>query len=211
MGYLRRLWISKELKGLPLRHRSTIPPGFLLALARLRPLSDDFTSCTTVDPYSLTVIGTWKRSWLVSYHVRESGFRNPGNLCLRNPYPEYEKILFVESGNARLWNQEYSSGNPESYWRLQSRIYGQRMGSGIHGAESTIQNGVGFTYMGRRVTTLNNEATSRTISSKFVGGKELTVLCEDQQYWANTKENRSDCLSVLYGTIISVKVTPRRQ
>ena len=38
--------------------------------------------------------------------------------------------------------------------------------------ESTIQNGVGLTYMGRRLTTLNNEATSRTISSKFVGGKE---------------------------------------
>ena len=38
--------------------------------------------------------------------------------------------------------------------------------------ESTIQNGVGFTYMGRRVTTLNNEGTTRTISSKFVGGKE---------------------------------------
>ena len=56
--------------------------------------------------------------------------------------------------------------------------------------------------MGRPVTILNSEGTTRTISSKFVDGKEKTVLFEDQQYWANTKENRSDWLSILYGTII---------
>ena len=51
------------------------------------------------------------------------------------------------------------------------------MGSGIHGAESTIQNGFRFTYMGRPVTTLNNEETTRTISSKLESEKSRQSLC----------------------------------
>ena len=38
-------------------------------------------------------------------HVRESGFRNPGNFCQWNP---------------GVWNPEYSCRNLESHWQLES-------------------------------------------------------------------------------------------
>ena len=96
--------------------------------------------------------------------------RNPGNFCLRNPYPEYGKIC--------LWNPEsqaLESGiQPgESGIPLKIAIQNPSSTDKEWDPESTIQNGVGYTYMGRPVTTLNNEGTSRIISSKFVGGKRV--------------------------------------
>ena len=53
----------------------------------------------------------------VSHHVKDSGFRNLGKFC--------------------LWNPEYSSRNPESIWRLESRIL--LTNTGIEYLESGIQ------------------------------------------------------------------------
>ena len=58
--------------------------------------------------------------------------------------------------NPGLWNPENSSKNPESYWRLESRIQVlhteigiQYLESGIRDEESRIQDCLGFLYMGR--------------------------------------------------------------
>ena len=56
-------------------------------------------------------------------HVREFGFRNPGNVCLWNP--ESGQILLSEykkkNRSPGFWNGEYRSRNPESklYWQIQ--------------------------------------------------------------------------------------------
>ena len=62
--------------------------------------------------------------------VRESGFRNQRNFCLRIP----------ESGKLRnpgLWNLEYSLRNPESHLRLETGIQVPLTKSGIQNLEST--------------------------------------------------------------------------
>ena len=55
----------------------------------------------------------------VSLHVSESEFRNPGNFCLWNP-------------DFGRWNLEYSSRNPESHQRLESKSKFHRQRTGIH-------------------------------------------------------------------------------
>ena len=92
-----------------------------------------------------------------SLHVREYGFWNLEN----------SSCGFRKPG---LWNMGYSSRNPESYRRLESRIQViltntkiqylesgiqlkesgiQYLESGIYGVESRIQDCRGFSYMGR--------------------------------------------------------------
>ena len=45
-------------------------------------------------------------------HLRESGLRNPGNVCLWNP--GIHQMLTCGIQNPRFWNAEYSSKNPVS-------------------------------------------------------------------------------------------------
>ena len=45
--------------------------------------------------------------------VRELGFRNLGNFCLRNP--ESGGKCACEMWNPGLWNPEYSLRNPDSH------------------------------------------------------------------------------------------------
>ena len=113
------------------------------------------------------------RSCPVSHYVRESEIpeisawgihiRNTGKFCLWNP-----ESHALESGI-----QLGESGIPLTIAIQNPSSIDKELESGIHGAESTIQNGVGFTYMGRPVTTLNNEGTTRTISSKICRRKRV--------------------------------------
>lgn len=57
----------------------------------------------------------------LSQCIREFEFRNQGNVCLWNP--ESGEIFFAESSNTELWHPKYSSKNPESLRRLESRIH----------------------------------------------------------------------------------------
>ena len=66
-----------------------------------------------------------------------------------------------EIRNPRLLNLQYSSRNPESHLRLESKIQFsltvtriQYQESGIHGGESRIQDCLGFPYMGQEIITV---------------------------------------------------------
>ena len=75
--------------------------------------------------------------------------------------PERRKFLLVEYRireivALQLWNLEYSSRNPESHWRLQSRVHVpltktgiQYVESRIHSVESRIQDCPWFPYIRR--------------------------------------------------------------
>ena len=88
------------------------------------------------------------RSCPVSHYVRESEIpeisawgihiRNTGKFCLWNP-----ESHALESGI-----QLGESGIPLTIAIQNPSSIDKELESGIHGAESTIQNGVGFTYMG---------------------------------------------------------------
>ena len=130
------------------------------------------------------------RSCPVSHYVRESEIpeisawgihiRNTGKFCLWNP-----ESHALESGI-----QLGESGIPLTIAIQNPSSIDKELESGIHGAESTIQNGVGFTYMGWPVTTLNNEGTTRTISSKICRRKRVdctfwrpAILSKHQRKW----------------------------
>ena len=85
---------------------------------------------------------------LLSPYVRDFGFRNPGNFALGIWL--IGEIFACGIQKPGLWNREYSSRNPESYLRLESAI--QYLESGIHGVESSIQDCLGFPYVGRAVS-----------------------------------------------------------
>ena len=80
--------------------------------------------------------------------IRDFGFRNPGNFALGIWL--IGEIFACGIQKPGLWNWEYSSWNPESHLRLESAI--QYLESGIHGVESTIQDCLGFPYVGRAVS-----------------------------------------------------------
>ena len=52
--------------------------------------------------------------------------------------------------NLWLWNPEYSSRNPESHKRSESRIQFSLTKTGIHGVESRIQDCLEFPYKGAK-------------------------------------------------------------
>ena len=100
-------------------------------------------------------------NWWGDTNLSECSLRH----CYRPTYkgfriPESGKFCFghlVNSGNFCLWNpetwaldREYSSWNPEYHLRLESPI--QYLESGIYGVESTIQDCLGFPYVGRAVS-----------------------------------------------------------
>ena len=85
---------------------------------------------------------------LLSPHVRDFGFRNPGNFALGIWL--IGEIFACGIKKTGLWNREYSSWNPESHLRLEFAI--QYLESGIHAVESRIQDCLGFPYVGRAVS-----------------------------------------------------------
>ena len=83
---------------------------------------------------------------------------NPRNFFLWNP-----GNFAYGMWNPGFWNLEYSSRNPESHCRLESRIQvlltntgTQYLESGIHIVESRIQDCHGFPYMGRYEPTIGS-------------------------------------------------------
>ena len=82
------------------------------------------------------------------------GFRNPGNFCFWNPESGKNYAYLIR--NPGFWNLEYSSRNPESHKRFESRIKFllsntgiHYLESGIHSVEPRIQDCPGFPCIGR--------------------------------------------------------------
>ena len=168
----------------------------------------DFTCCTR--PIFTDCHGRNLKEKLSSIATCK-GIRNPGNFCLRNPYPESGKILFVESGIPGFGIRNTARGirNPTNDCNPESKFHWQRMGSRIHGVEYRIQNGVGFTYMGRPVTTLSNEETTRTISSKLESEKSRQSLCRPAILSKHQRKSLRLIVRVIWNYYVEVK--PRRQ
>ena len=81
-------------------------------------------------------------------HVRQSAFRNPGNvwLCNRNRYPGLSKSDFSSRNRETYFSDWYPENRFDSTDK-ESRI--QYLESGIHSLESTIQDSLELSYMGR--------------------------------------------------------------
>ena len=81
-------------------------------------------------------------------HVRQSAFRNPGNvcLCIRNRYPGLSKSDFSSRNRETYFSDWYPENRFDSTDK-ESRI--QYLESGIHSLESTIQDSLELSYMGR--------------------------------------------------------------
>ena len=81
-------------------------------------------------------------------HVGQSVFRNPGNFCLcnRNRYPGLSKSDFSSRNRETYFSDWYPENRFDSTDK-ESRI--QYLESGIHSLESTIQDSLELSYMGR--------------------------------------------------------------
>ena len=75
----------------------------------------------------------------ISPKVRESGFRNLGNFCLRNP----ESWVFGIQNTAQGIRNPTIDWNPESKFHWQ-RLESSYLESGIHGVESRIPQSTGI-------------------------------------------------------------------